>query len=126
MEIGHGFNTSKLSEVTNGDTLLTWLKANAKKQEEKTIGTFTHKYTGDLTSSTTYEFEVGMTWAEWAESEYNTASPIYIKTSGDVYWAGGSGIQPLYDGTVACKATDTIIDGKTYTSEYISSGGGVD
>lgn len=57
--------TSKLSEVTNGAELLTWLKANATKQGAASLITFT-------IDGTSYQAEESMTWGEWVESEYNT------------------------------------------------------
>lgn len=58
--------TSKLSEVTNGEALLTWLKANATKQGATNLITFT-------IDGTSYQAEEGMTWAQWVASDYNTA-----------------------------------------------------
>ena len=57
--------TSKLSEVTNGSTLLTWLKANATKQGATNLITFT-------VDGTSFQAEEGMTWEQWLNSEYNT------------------------------------------------------
>ena len=48
--------TSKLSEVTNGDTLLAWLQANATKQSSSVnLISFT-------IAGTSYQAEEGMTW----------------------------------------------------------------
>lgn len=95
--------------------------------EEKTIiGTFTHQYTGDSTASSTFEFEIGMTWREWCESAYNTtssASEIYI-TNGLACRGGGSGVYALHLNGVGVYADDLIVADATYTSTYTSGGGG--
>ena len=58
--------TSKLSEVTNGAELLTWLKANAIKQGEVALISFT-------ISGTEYKAVDGMSWGEWVDNRtYNT------------------------------------------------------
>lgn len=87
------------------------------------IGTFTHQYTGDSTDTTIYEFEVGMTWAEWAESDYDTNYLCVVRSHG-LRWGGGSGEWPLYLNGVEVSADDLIISGATYTSSYSSGGGG--
>lgn len=96
--------------------------------EEKTIiGTFTHQYTGDSTASSTFEFEIGMTWAEWIESDYNTSSgttKFSVSNDGRVVRFGGSGSARLYNGSVVCVSTDVILENTTYTSQYVTGGGG--
>ena len=89
-------------------------------------GTFIHKYTGGSTESTAYEFEVGMTWAEWVESEYDSNRLVLILEDGTVHWFGGSGGSILYKNSVACKSTYEIIDGGIYTSTYLGGGGSND
>lgn len=95
-------------------------------EEETAIGTFTHQYTGESTDTTTYEFEVGMTWREWVDSAYNTtsgASSIFINNS-LAYRGGGSGNYPLRLNGVAVYADDLIVADATYTSQYTTGGGG--
>lgn len=90
---------------------------------ENAIGTFTHKYTGDSTDTTTYEFEEGMTWAEWAESDYDTHYLCAARSWG-LRWGGGSAEYPLYLNGVEVSADDLVISGATYASTYTSGGGG--
>lgn len=165
--------TSKLSEVTNGSTLLAWLKANATKQpipavdgysevvvnvepelEEITI-TENGEYTpsGDgyskvivavpsetvdewdgtgvvveaiasaslitfTIAGTSYQAEEGMTWAEWCESDYNTAN---ASVSGSLIKIGGKYISES-NGAQAVYTTTTIINGYAYTLPEMGSG----
>ena len=95
--------TSKLAEVTNGDTLLTWLKNNATKQEE------TESLISFTLGGTSYQAEQGMTWAEWVESDYNTNAIVVT----------GSNIH--LDSTAVLE-TDTIIANAEYG---LYSGGGI-
>ena len=90
---------------------------------ENEIGTFTHQYTGGSTATTTYEFEVGMTWAEWAESDYDTNYLCAVRSWG-LRWGGGAAESPLYLNGVEVSADDLIISGATYTSSYQAGGGG--
>lgn len=62
-----------LAEVTNGATLLTWLRANATKQGATSLISFT-------IDGTSYQAEEGMTWEQWVASDYNTGG----------YWLGYS------------------------------------
>lgn len=96
--------TSKLSEVENGDTLLTWLKANATKQGEVALISFT-------VAGTEYKAVEGMTWTEWCDSEYNT----------DGYYIDGTFVRPIA-GIVVTNAnsnivspSSTIINGYAYS-----------
>ena len=94
---------------------------------ENAIGTFTHQYTGDSTASSTFEFEIGMTWAEWIESDYNTSSggtKFSVNDNGTVLRYGGAGSAYLYNGSVACVSTDVILENTTYTSSYNTGSGG--
>lgn len=92
---------------------------------ENAIGTFTHQFTGDSTASSTFEFEIGMTWREWVDSAYNTSgdSPIFI-TNGLACRIGGSGTYALHLNGVGVWADDLIVADATYTSTYASSSGG--
>lgn len=56
---------------------------------------------------TTYQAEEGMTWAEWVNSEYNTAG-IYVSEFGEVCTLGLE--------QVTNDPTEVIIDGTTITS----------
>lgn len=100
--------TSKLSEVTNGSTLLAWLKANATKQGSKPLISFT-------IGGKTYQAESGMTWGEWVASDYNTST--YALSGSIVYDGHGSWVQ--LNGQ-SCSGTDFIIDGATYVHVYAS------
>ncbi len=100
--------TSKLSEVTNGSALLTWLKANATKQGSKPLISFTIE-------GKTYQAEDGMTWGEWVESDYNTST--YALSGSIVYNGHGSWVQ--LNGQ-SCSGTDFIIDGATYVHVFAS------
>lgn len=94
---------------------------------ENAIGTFTHQYTGDNTDTSTFEFEIGMTWAEWIESDYNTSSgynKFSVNNNGTVVRFGGAGSAFLYNGSVACVSTDVILENTTYTSYYSTTSGG--
>jgi len=59
--------TTKLSEMENGEEFLTWLNANASKQGEESIIQFS-------INGISCTAEKGMTWKEWAISDYNTVS----------------------------------------------------
>jgi hypothetical protein len=103
---------SKLSEVTNGDALLTWLKANATKQSSKPLITFT-------INGTSYQAEDGMTWAEWCESEYNTDG-YKIADDGNVDPPAASWVS--YEGTTVA-GTDVIIANAIYKLNGTAGGG---
>ena len=78
--------------MENGEEFLTWLKANAVKQ----TNTLTRNiYYGPFTDSVvlTIEFEKGMTWGEWYESEYNDGS-ITKDSDGYYYLTGTGGSEP--------------------------------
>ena len=93
--------TSKLSEVTNGEALLAWLQANAKKQggvnSTPTLISFT-------IGGTPYQAEEGMTWREWVDSEYNFNFFISNQAIGD---GGGD----IIDGVAP---DDVIVANRTY------------
>lgn len=115
------YRTITFATAPTGD-LLTWLQANGTKQsipqptltfkhfyDAGTIGTGTVKFRHysqqepssgatliDFTiNGTAYQAEQGMTWAEWCDSSYNTASPsYYINLYGQVtniHYGGGGG-----------------------------------
>lgn len=100
--------TSKLSEVTNGDELLAWLRANATKQGAANLISFTIE-------GKTYQAESGMTWGEWVASDYNTST--YALSGSTVYNGHGSWVQ--LNGQ-SCVDTDFIIAGATYVHVYAS------
>lgn len=112
--------TSKLSEVTNGDTLLTWLNANATKQSTNNLITFT-------IDGTSYQAEDGMTWYEWCVSEYNTGGYRCAGPNGSnkVFWGNGSMCVYL-TGTDYVYDINNIIDNGTYIHKAFSGGGGAD
>lgn len=62
-------------------------------------------------SSTAYQAEEGMTWAEWCDSEYNTGG--YAVSGNSIRSANG------YIGDVV--PTDVIVSGQTYYA-YVSGG----
>ena len=106
--------TSKLSEVTNGDALLTWLKGNATKQGATNLITFT-------IDGTTYQAEDGMTWAQWVNSAYNTVGATVLDLNiliNQVY------VLDLAS-TVLVVSTDIITDGGSYSLTDFGHGGGV-
>lgn len=109
--------TSKLSEVENGEALLTWLKANATKQTTtQTLITFT-------IGSTTYQAEDGMTWAEWVNSEYNTGgyhmegNSIYTNYNSIIYY------QPYQAANITVYSSDIILANGKYDTRQSTSGG---
>ena len=88
--------TSKLSEVTNGDALLTWLKANATKQEEeiKTDATVTITNT-----STSYVANVGTTYSLTASTDIgtvgkNATETFTIPKGTTIYVSSSTGVIP--------------------------------
>lgn len=106
--------TSNLADVTDGDTLLTWLQSNATKQGATSTITFT-------VGSSSFEAEEGMTWSEWCDSEYNTDG---YSVQGSTVRIGGSayhGYITLDDARV--NPTDIIVDGTAYGTEDWDSGG---
>lgn len=58
-----------------------------------------------------YQAEEGMTWAEWCDSEYNTAPMAYIQYDFVYYSKDGATAERIY----GVDPTDFIIDGETYT-----------
>lgn len=106
--------TSKLSEVTNGDTLLTWLKVNATKQGAVSLISFT-------INGTSYQAEQGMTWAQFVSSSYNT-NGVKIDSSGNVLTSNGQRIATtLLSGSQI--STDVIV---ANTSYVVQTAGGAD
>lgn len=106
--------SSKLSEVTNGSALLTFLKATATKQGAANLITFT-------VDGTSFQAEEGMTWAEWCESDYNTDG-VKIDSLGNVVTSVGLRIATAqYSG--AQIQTDVIVANTSYVVQHA---GGVD
>lgn len=98
--------TSNLADVTNGDALLTWLQANATKQEEAEI-------TNIVINNATYTTKVGMTWADWANSAYNTDSltlttPIYGIINSELVSKSSS--DPMVEGYYALGASAILFN----------------
>ena len=108
--------TSKLSEVTNGAELLTWLKANATKQSASTPNLITFTIAG-----TSYQAEEGMTWGEWYASDYNTTSYYIIDLESNL--PSGEYIV-LDDGSTHVKSTEKIVGGYQYKLKYLEHSGG--
>jgi hypothetical protein len=127
LKITHGNYSAEGTSATvkcNGKKLASDIVIEAVEGEEAPkIGTFTHNYSNN-SAQQTFEFVVGMTWAEWAQSEYGSTSEILIQSSGDVYWYSGGSATPLYNGTVACVSTDKIAENGVYTSRFVADGGG--
>ena len=113
--------TSKLAEVENGTDLLAWLKENATKQTTPTIGTFYRQFE-NMTQTTTYEFEVGMTWEQWINSSYCVGN--YRVSDGIVQCGDTSGWFSVQYNNVTVSATDEIIDGATYITPCVTESGG--
>lgn len=106
---------NNLSDVTNGDALLTWLKANATKQGATSLITFTI----NNSDGTIYQAEDGMTWAEFINSSYNPSSSYYpykrfyladtTNVNGAIYYNGnGSGYFVEYTNGVHVKGSEVI------------------
>lgn len=127
LKITHGTYSAEGTSATvkcNGKKLASDIVIEAVEVEETPkIGTFTHNYS-NVGGQQTYEFVVGMTWAEWAQSEYGSTSGILIQPSGEVYWYSGATATQLYNGTVACISTDKIAENGVYTSHFYADGGG--
>ena len=91
------------------DEFITWLKANATKQGEVTLISFT-------IDGVSYQAEEGMTWGEWGDSEYDPSG----------HWFGG-----YFDGYYLCKSgssiaetsADVIVDGQAYVLNKTAGGG---
>lgn len=108
--------TSKLAEVTNGAELLTWLKANATKQDATTptLITFT-------VGSTTYQAEEDMTWYEWCNSEYNTSSFVCTDPSYTVWGSSNYMNHVARNDETNVAGSDYIINGETYILKHVTS-----
>ena len=64
-------------------------------------------------SGASYEFEVGMTWAEFVESDYNTDGIFSINAYDEIDYRG----QPVcsdIDGTICPESGDVIVEGLYY------------
>lgn len=125
-------------------TLLTWLQANGTKQSTEPTFSFTHRYKSDnligtgaykfrpytLTQQTTlisftiegteYQAELGMTWAQWVDSSYNTggfAVDVGDNTirNGPKYLYTSSNMQLVF-------SSNTVISGGAYTLAYGGAG----
>ena len=103
--------TSKLSEVTNGDTLLAWLQANATKQ-----GTSTPTLISFTIAGTTYQAEEGMTWTEWCDSNYNTSGFYTIEGNTGVVFPNGTDYVSLegFSGAFADNTSQIVANGTYY------------
>lgn len=114
--------TSKLSEVTNGSTLLTWLKANATKQGAASLISFT-------IAGTSYQAEEGMTWGEWVASDYNTdryaEHPNLGMGTEDSKVPAKNQYCITYNSTVV-QFRDLIIANASYGLQYNTGAGGSD
>ena len=110
--------TSKLSEVTNGDTLLTWLQANATKQGASTPTLISFSIDG-----TSYQAEEGMTWSEWVESSYNTGGFYIIAVNTRVIFSNGTDYVSSegFPGDFANNTSQIVANGTYYK---FNSGGG--
>jgi hypothetical protein len=119
--------TSKLSEVTNGADLLAWLKANATKQGAA-LKTF--NVMSGATTLHTCQYEEGMTWQEFVDSEYNpddsTATNVegkifavgYVTSANNVIcWSGGS-TNGLYSINLRKYVTNDEVIGSDGSSNY--------
>lgn len=102
---------SNLADVTDGEALLTWLKANASKQGATSLISFT-------IDGTSYQAEEGMTWGEWVESDYNTNG--YTKNSDNLIISSG-GAAVVNSSYETVQASYEIISGSAYK---LSQGGG--
>jgi len=71
-------------------------------------------------SSTTYQAEEGMTWYEWANSEYNTGNFVCYGTNYSVTVVGFNAYIALNNNTIL--GSDTIQNNASYT--IVSGGGG--
>ena len=71
-------------------------------------------------NGTPYQAEEGMTWEEWAESDYNDSLIYHVLSD---YIMGHSGNVVRYDDTITdVLKTETIIDGHAYYNQ-VGSGG---
>lgn len=104
---------SNLADVTDGEALLTWLKANAVKQGTTSLITFT-------IDGTSYQAESGMTWLEWVASDYNTNGFICGGASSNVLSSGGA-VLIVTSSSTTVLGEYTITDGGSYS---LSMGGG--
>ena len=104
--------TSTLSQVIDGNYLLTWLKANATKQGATSLITFT-------IDGTTYQAEDGMTWEQWVASEYNTAGYKTSSTTGVYTSDGGYAVYNASGSPV--NGSNVIVANHAYTHNH--SGG---
>lgn len=102
------YRTIIINEEPTDEEFITWLKANATKQEP-TIITFT-------IGGTTYQAEEGMTWGDWLTSQYNTggfeADGSLVVSSNDYYvWLG-----TITGSWEQVEITDIIKGNKSYVS----------
>lgn len=85
------YKTFTITEEPTDETIIEYIKANATKQNTSggELGTFT------LDNGTSYNFEIGMTWAEFIESDYNTNDHFYTDGNSEyVQWHSGNASMP--------------------------------
>lgn len=105
---------SNLAEVTNGGTLLTWLRANATKQGEVALISFT-------IDGTSYQSPDGWTWYEWANSDYNTS---YFKCNSQTGSVFNGHTYVTTDGLYDSKVIGSNVIIPNYNYLAYSTGGG--
>lgn len=111
--------TSKLSEVTNGDTLLAWLQSNATKQGASTPTLISFSIDG-----TSYQAEEGMTWEQWVASSYNTGGFYVTAGNTRVIFSNGADYVSSegFAGDYANNTSQIVANGTYY--KFSSGGGG--
>lgn len=123
--VGDGWDTSN---VTFSESMFS--NSPLLPNFDSTIVDVTKAYVGDggylsypvktvMIDNVTYEYEQGMTWEEWVNSEYNT---INARVNGEYIYLGSSIATLKYKNAVD---KDDVIDG-TLTYIFSSSGGAVD
>lgn len=74
--------------------------------------------------SVTYQAEEGMTWAEWVNSEYNTAG-YFVNTPTIIRSGGGAGTYYVNNGSTERIASLEIAANGTYSETLRSNGSGL-
>ena len=73
---------------------------------------------------TSYQAEEGMTWAEWVESDYNTAG-FYVNQDGTAFVRTNTGSYVNYQAS-SCTSSQSIVSNGAYTVSNTITGGGGD
>lgn len=112
------YRTVTISEEPTDEEFVTWLKANATKQDVNTPSLISFNLHG-----TERQAEKGMEWVTWVTSKYNTVG-VYIEGIALYYIDGTRIYQHTQDtNNITIYGSDIIVENGSYSS-FISESGG--